>query len=147
MLYRQLLVAGVIACFGLVPAAGQEKGKRPDLPKGQSPRFFFVTKVEKDQFEVSEVVPPPGGEVASAGRSFRPKFDQVRAFDAKRQKLTPEQLRDRIKVGVVVLLAVDEHPIAPAYLKAVVPDTVILEEVVVRVEAGPPAKPQPKPDK
>jgi hypothetical protein len=145
MLQKLFWAAGIVVCFSLVSAAAQEKGKPLKLPQGQSPRLFFVTKIEKDQFDVSEVLPPKGE--LRWRRTFHPKFDKVKALDTKQQKLSPAQLRDRIKLGAVVLVAVDEHPIDPAYLKAIAPDTIVLEEIVVRDEAGPGAKSQPKPDK
>jgi len=98
-------------------------------PKGPAPLFLWVREVGEDYVAFDDVGPMLG--ITGYQRAFK----EIEAFDAKGRILTEQEFRKRVKVGTVVLAAVDQKRVDPAFLAIVNDDTLVLVGVVERLEA------------
>ncbi len=113
--------------------------EQPKLSKAPPPRIFTVFTIDKEGLEIRETTPTDDGLLMES--TYRPAFRDIDIFTARGKKLTAQEFAQRVKPGMVVLVAADEHPVDPAYLATLKPETIVLQGVVVRVE-GEPIKPQ-----
>jgi hypothetical protein len=104
-------------------------------PKGQAPRFFTVTGLDKDQVELTEVGPTAGK--INEFKKYKPAFKYLEISDASGKTLSAEDFTDRVKIGTVVIVPADAKKVDPAYLSVMKGDTVVLGGVVAATEATP----------
>jgi hypothetical protein len=126
-----------IAVLALLSSAAraEEKGT---APKGQAPRFFTVTGLDKDQVELTEVGPTAGA--TPEFKKYKPAFKDLDISDASGKKLSAADFTKRVTIGTVVVVAADGNKVDPAYLTVMKDDTVILGGVAATTGASPDVK-------
>lgn len=125
--------AGVLIWISSIAWAGMVTAQiAMSLPHGPAPRFFIVSGLDADTIELTEVDTVADDMIVST--VYRPRIADIEMFDAAGNALDARTFRSRIHIGIVVLVAADEHPIDPIYLSIVEDDTIVLMGVVVRVE-------------
>jgi hypothetical protein len=129
------LIAGKGSVFASCPAAGPALpvsapvNPAPEVPppSGIAPRFFLVTKIDERQIGLEECTLEKNG----VPRVFNvvhveTSWDAFKAFDAAGNKRSADWLRKHLQVGDMLLISADNQPVAPAYLRLLRHDTVIL---------------------
>jgi hypothetical protein len=155
-----ILVAFIMVAILKVPAPAQGK---VEPPKGPAPRFVTIEEVNADKGELivcEECLPHPKvtsrvitnkqknrreeGNTPELGSNVKLRvyyyttthtlpLKKATIYTAGGKKLSEEEI-SRLKVGAMVLLSADGHPVEEEYLALIKPETLIL---VVDVEALP----------
>ncbi|MBX9680648.1 MAG: hypothetical protein K2X38_17985 [Gemmataceae bacterium] len=124
---RKLFACLTVAAFATVGVA-QEGTKLPQEP---GPRFLVVTKIDKDDIELKQVLRTLKDGLHEV-HIYQVKFQSIKICQVNGKKLVdPEEFRKQAKVGTVVLAAADEHEIDRAYLSVLKDDTLLMEGVIV----------------
>jgi hypothetical protein len=108
------------------------------LPNTQAPQFFTVTAIHGDSCELRQTGPTENG--LTRHSTYRPEFRHLDITEAGGKKITSEEFARRVKVGTMVAVAADEHPVDAAYVALLRPGTFVLHGVIVRVEGEPAVK-------
>jgi hypothetical protein len=108
-------------------------------PKTQAPRFFTVTAIGPASCELRETGRTESG--LTTHGNYKPEFRHLDITEAGGKKITGQEFARRAKVGTMVAVAADEHPVDAAYRAVLKPDTFVLHGVIVREELGAPALP------
>lgn len=105
-----------------------EPGPKAEAPvSGCAPRFFMVTKIDERGIGVEDCTLVKQGKLNVFNTvHVETSWGSVQALDAAGNKRTPEWVRKHVQAGDIVLLAADDQPLAPAYLRVLRQDAVIL---------------------
>jgi|GEM_PF-5256329 len=128
----------MIRCLALAVVAGSivftlnntAQAAEVSLP-GDPPQFFTVTAVNAEGLVIQQR-PLSSKLVDVPNIVYRPSLKTLQAMTANGKKLTAEELKNRLKIGSLVLVSPDEAPPESAYLSVLKEDTVILIDIFPR---------------
>ena len=108
--------------LALVPG-GTTAQERVKVPQGEPPIFCKVMMLGEKIVELS----------GPAGTSYKSEIGDLEFQDASGKKLSVDDVRKRVKVGSVIVVASDEKVVDPAYVAMLKPDVVVVHGVTVLV--------------